>query len=186
MKTNKLSKKNKAILDTFRVDSSSNSITIGYKAECILTKNKTSLTNRSVTLRLSHSPTNNCQMASIQSFNYLINKFKFLTKESLKEHEKYGKNQKYTFNYTDMLLRNANIERLAVLKAFSLINTKVTAKKLLFIDINKYNIKNYYKMHPYIFKKRKPSREVHYVSTNKNKLMYSLVELDTTKLEMYR
>ena len=82
--------------------------------------------------------------------------------------------------------KNMKIKRLAILKLFYAVSTRITCKQLFFIDIPNAYIKAYYVMHPYIFKKRKPSREVRYTSTNGNRLMYSLVELDKDKVRMYK
>lgn len=187
MKTNKLSKGDKKILKTIKITVGSNgSVSAIFKTDrydAYWRKLKTA--THTITLSIDASPTSNCQMASIRGFNNQIDSFEFLSKQRKKELTKMSIRNNYTVDTGVLEEKNCRIRRLAILKLFYTVKTRITGKKLFFIDIPVCYIDAYYVMHPYIFKKRNASREVRYTSTNGNKLMYSLVELDPAKVDMY-
>jgi len=187
MKTNKLSKGDKKILKTIKITvGSDSSVTATFKTDrydAYWRKLKTA--TRNITLSIDASPTSNCQMASIRGFNNQIDSFEFLSKKRKKQLTELSIRNNYTIDTGVLEEKNCKIKRLAILKLFHAVKTRITAKKLFFIDIPICYIDAYYVMHPYIFKKRNASREVRYTSTNGNRLMYSLVELDPAKVDMY-
>lgn len=188
MRTNKLTEKEKEIIKSFKITSTTSSIVVAYKIKNVNPSTKKLRTvTRTVQINIDTSPTNNCQMASIRGFYSLCSIFynAKIKKSAHKYHSDYGKYYNLKENYGNIMRENGLITRLACLAGFAQIFKKITAKRLFFIDIPKNYISMYYELHPYLFKKRTAEREVHYISTNKSKMMYSVIEADKSKLENY-
>jgi hypothetical protein len=77
------------------------------------------------------------------------------------------------------------IKQLAVIKAIIEAYKKVTRKKLYFIDIPIGFLSAYRTFSPILCKRRIPSREIKYTSTNGSRLMYTMIELDAKKLKYF-
>jgi hypothetical protein len=189
MKTNgELTKEEQKILNTLRVDGyNSSSIRISYPLKSYSKEKKQILTsNRQFTLNVTTSPTGNCQMASIISFNNAIALFNDINKEQIRASRDSAIRQGIDPTmYINMQKENKIAQKLAILKAFANLRTKVTCKRLFFIDIPSYSIAGYKKLHPFLFKRRNSNKEVPYISTNKHALMYSVIEIDINKAKRY-
>lgn len=188
MRPNKLTEKEKEIIKSFKITNNNSALVVAYKITNINPSTKKLRTiTRTLQINIDTSPTNNCQMASIRGFYALCSTFysNKVPKHKYKYYNEYGKYYKLKENYGNIMRENARITRLACLTGFAQIHKKITAKRLFFIDIPKNYVKMYYELHPYLFKKRTAEREVHYISTNKSNMMYSVIEIDKSKLENY-
>ena len=188
MTTTKLSKRDRDIMKSFKVSQMDVQpyITVQYDIEHYSQRQGAIIKSpRSFSLQIDTSPTNNCQMASIKGFYSACNMFKTPRKELIK-YQKERRGLPKGVDLGDMTIRNSRVQKLVILTAIANVYELITRKRLFFIDIPIYYKDGYYELHPFLFKKRLKSREVEYISTNGNKLMYSVIELDVDKVSLYK
>jgi len=178
---NRLTKKDIEILKKIEITITTNTtdrltVRAQYKVPNIFSHYENELETITIAqaLTIIKSPTGNCQLASIKNFASHISRIC----------QKYNKIQGYTDSQNEKLQVRMHYNRLATFKMFAYLALNYS-KKLYFIDIRKYVIDNYKKVHPLIATRRNPHNEKMYISTNKHELMYSMIKLDKEKLKKY-
>lgn len=120
-----------------------------------------------LSLNISARPTANCQMGSIRSFYSMLSHFQGIEDKTMSK-----------------VSKTYNRERVIVyLLMYRHLITKVTNKRLYFIDIRENYISMFRKVHQIFAKKSYKKNQNVYKSTNGNKLMYTILHFDRDKLE---
>lgn len=140
--------------------------------------------NKKSLFNFTKSPTGNCQMMSISQFKGHLDPISRTEREKiyLKSIKNIAKNYKI-IEITKYKIYNNKIETLALIAAFAYMNYRVTAKHLVFIDIRQEGISSLDIFNKFLFKKRDKTKDHKYISTNKSKMMYTVLEIDKRKIK---